>query len=196
MDKSTSVARIAQRWTVRSSAFTTTTPHTPATAATPLPATPSSSSSLPVVDLAQRFFLLAHPSSPLTPQSWAIIGVLAASAMLAFPEASLAAADAVTGHHPHATTATANVVVTGIAENTDFWANVLRYVSYFFSVLLGTVYVALKPIAELLKRPTTAVLVLVAGAALYFFVSTTVGAMLGLNDLVEYEPSSIVTPAV
>mmetsp|Transcript_9579 Transcript_9579/g.18996 ORF Transcript_9579/g.18996 Transcript_9579/m.18996 type:complete len:193 (+) Transcript_9579:720-1298(+) len=82
-----------------------------------------------------------------------------------------------------------------LAENEDFWANVLRYVSYFFSVLLGTAYVAFKPILELLKRPTTAVLVILATLGLYFFVSTTVTAMLGVEEF-EYEPSSIVTPYV
>lgn len=80
-----------------------------------------------------------------------------------------------------------------LAENEDFWANVLRYVSYFFSVLLGTAYVAFKPILELLKRPTTAVLVVLATVGLYLFVSTTVTAMLGVEEF-EYEPSSIVTP--
>ena len=90
------------------------------------------------------------------------------------------------GPHP-------NAAIGELAENSDFWANVVRYVSYFFSVLLGTVYVALRPLASLLKRPTTAVLVLAGFAALYFFVSTTVSAMLGLNDMVEYSPSSIVT---
>lgn len=86
------------------------------------------------------------------------------------------------------------MVLADLAENSDFWANVLRYISYFFSVLLGTAYVAVKPVAELLRRPRTAVLVIAAAVLLYLFVSTTVSAMLGLNDLVDYEPSSIVTP--
>ena len=80
-----------------------------------------------------------------------------------------------------------------LAENEDFWANVLRYVSYFFSVLLGTAYVAFKPIVALLKRPTTAIFVIAAFAGLYYFVSTTVKAMIGVDEFV-YEPSSIVTP--
>jgi hypothetical protein len=83
--------------------------------------------------------------------------------------------------------------IADLAENEDFWGNVLRYVSYFFSVLLGTAYVALKPIVELLKRPTTAILVILGAAGLYLFVSTTVSAMLGVNEF-EYDPSSIVTP--
>lgn len=66
-----------------------------------------------------------------------------------------------------------------LAENADFWGNVLRYVSYFFSVLLGTAYIAIRPIIELLKRPGTAVLVVAGIAGLVYFVSFTVQARLG-----------------
>jgi ABC-type dipeptide/oligopeptide/nickel transport system permease component len=113
--------------------------------------------------------------------------MLAGATLLATP--GLALAD----HLPSAAHSVPQPIA-DLAENEDFWANVLRYISYFFSVLLGTAYVAIKPIFELLKRPTTAILVIIGGAALYFFVSTTVGAMLGMNDIIEYEPSSIVTP--
>ena len=137
------------------------------------------------LELTQR--LLANiPDAATCSKSFAVVGVLAAAALLASPEVAMAAqtsSDAATAHP-----------IADIAENTDFWANVLRYISYFFSVLLGTAYVAIKPIINLLKRPTTAVLVIIGGAALYLFVSTTVGAMLGLNDIIEYAPSSIVTP--
>lgn len=61
-----------------------------------------------------------------------------------------------------------------VSENADFWGNVLRYVSYFFSVLLGTAYIAVRPILELMKKPTTAVLVLGGLAGLVYFVSFTV----------------------
>lgn len=115
--------------------------------------------------------------------SWSILcGTLLAAGMLTIPCEGAWAVD----HH---------VSMYDLAENEDFWANVLRYVSYFFSVLLGTAYVAFKPILELLKRPTTAVLVIGAAVGLYFFVSTTVSAMLGMNEY-GYEPSSIVTPYV
>ncbi len=82
-----------------------------------------------------------------------------------------------------------------LAENEDFWSNVLRYISYFFSVLLGTAYVAFKPVVALLKRPTTAILVIVAFAGLYYFVSATVKAMIGVDEF-TYEPSSLVAPYV
>lgn len=69
----------------------------------------------------------------------------------------------------------------------DFWSNVGRYGSYFFSVLLGTAYTAVRPIGGLLRKPVTAVATLAALAALAIFVTTTVSAMLGLNGGYEYE---------
>lgn len=75
-----------------------------------------------------------------------------------------------------------------IAEDTGFWTNVLRYISYFFSVLLGTAYVALKPFVELFKRPTTAILAIGGVVGLLAFVSFTVNAMLGVNEPFEYNP--------
>jgi hypothetical protein len=89
--------------------------------------------------------------------------------------------------------APALLAVGDLAEGEEFWSNVGRYASYFFSVLLGTAYTALRPVAAALKRPGTAVLVIAGAAGLYIFVSSTVSAMLGINE-VPYEPSSIVTP--
>ncbi|EIE21293.1 hypothetical protein COCSUDRAFT_83517, partial [Coccomyxa subellipsoidea C-169] len=60
-----------------------------------------------------------------------------------------------------------------------FWSNVGRYGSYFFSVLLGTAYTAVKPIGGLLRKPVSAVLTIAALIGLYVFVSSTVTAMLG-----------------
>lgn len=77
-----------------------------------------------------------------------------------------------------------------IAENEGFWQNVLRYIQYFFTVLLGTAYVAIKPFFELFKRPVTAIVGITAVVGLFAFVSFTVSAMLGLSDPVGYEPSS------
>lgn len=66
----------------------------------------------------------------------------------------------------------------------------LRYIQYFFTVLLGTAYVAIKPFFELFKRPVTAIIGISAVVGLFAFVSFTVSAMLGLSDPVGYEPSS------
>ena len=73
----------------------------------------------------------------------------------------------------------------------DFWSNVGRYGSYFFSVLLGTAYTAVKPIGGWLKKPVSAVLTITAIIGLYIFVSSTVTAMLGVNseDVLVLPPS-------
>ena len=69
----------------------------------------------------------------------------------------------------------------------------LRYVQYFFSIMLGTVYVMLKPFAQLLRNPLTGVLVIGGTVALVYAIKITVTAMLGVDDLFEYQASSIVT---
>lgn len=73
--------------------------------------------------------------------------------------------------------------------DSDFWVNVSRYGRYFITVLSGTAYIGLKPILGLLKRPKTAVAVVLAVIALYLFVSTTVQAMLGVSNPLDYQPS-------
>lgn len=75
-------------------------------------------------------------------------------------------------------------------DNSEFWVNVSRYGRYFITVLLGTAYISVKPVLELLKRPKTAFLVLTGVAVLYLFVSTTVQAMLGVSNPLDYQPSS------
>ena len=71
----------------------------------------------------------------------------------------------------------------------DFWVNVSRYGRYFITVLLGTAYISVKPVLQLLKRPKTAVAVIIGLVALYLFVSTTVQAMLGVSNPLDYQPS-------
>lgn len=83
--------------------------------------------------------------------------------------------------------------VADIADEVPFWANVLRYVQYFFSIMLGTGYVMLKPFAQLLRNPVTGVLVIAAAVGLVIGVKITVTAMLGVDDLFDYQASSIVT---
>ena len=73
--------------------------------------------------------------------------------------------------------------------DSDFWVNVSRYGRYFITVLLGTAYITVKPVLQLLKRPKTAIAVILGLLALYFFVSTTVQAMLGVSNPLEYQPS-------
>lgn len=84
--------------------------------------------------------------------------------------------------------------VVDLANEAPFWENVLRYIQYFFSIMLGTVYVMLKPFAQLLRNPVTGILVIGGAIGLVYGVKVTVNAMLGVDDLFEYQASSIVTP--
>lgn len=84
--------------------------------------------------------------------------------------------------------------VLDIATDTPIWENIVRYAQYFFSVMLGTGYVMLKPFAQLLRNPVTGVLVVGAAVGLVVFVKTTVNAMLGTDDLFGYAPEIAETP--
>ena len=130
------------------------------------------------------------PTSPFGSPTSCLVLTLLAAGLLATTATTADAAFAA-----DSTGSVNSIDMYSLAENEDFWANVLRYISYFFSVLLGTAYVAFKPVVALLKRPTTAVLVIAAFAGLYYFVSTTVKAMIGVDEF-TYEPSSLVTPYV
>lgn len=98
---------------------------------------------------------------------------------LAWPAGSQAAAQHL--HQPEAFQ-----LATG---DSDFWVNVSRYGRYFITVLLGTAYITVKPLIQLLKRPKTAIAVILGLVALYLFVSTTVQGMLGVSNPLEYQPS-------
>lgn len=69
-----------------------------------------------------------------------------------------------------------------LAENEDFWSNMARYSRFFVSVMAGTAYTMLKPFGRLLKNPITAAVIVGSGVLLYLFISSTLKAMLGLDD--------------
>ncbi|KAK9813493.1 hypothetical protein WJX73_002126 [Symbiochloris irregularis] len=54
------------------------------------------------------------------------------------------------------------VQVFSLADNEDFWQNLTQYARFFVSVLAGTAYVALKPLAGLLKKPSTAIVLVIS----------------------------------
>ena len=84
--------------------------------------------------------------------------------------------------------------VLDLAEDESFWANVVAYVRYFFSVLLGTAYMAVKPIQGMMsKNPVSAVAVVAATALLVIWVTTTIKLMIGVDESFTYEASSMVT---
>lgn len=57
----------------------------------------------------------------------------------------------------------------------------------------GTAYMAVKPIQGLLKKPVTAVAVVVVGTLVVLGVKETLNLMIGVNDSFVYEPTSMVT---
>ncbi|XRA98228.1 DUF751 domain-containing protein [Pycnococcus provasolii] len=70
-------------------------------------------------------------------------------------------------HHASATSA---VPLFDIASNDDFWDNTARFVRYFFSVLLGTAYVALKPVWDAIKKGPVSAVGTLGGIALAIYV--------------------------
>jgi hypothetical protein len=126
-------------------------------------------------DLGQRLLVNSDLRASPAPSPTSPFGSPTSCLVLTLLAAGLLATTATTADAAFAADSTSSVNsidMYSLAENEDFWANVLRYISYFFSVLLGTAYVAFKPVVALLKRPTTAVLVIAAFAGLYYFVST------------------------
>lgn len=155
---------------------------------------PSTSSGRATGDCAQQLFLntrFADSSSTSVSSDkdhnkqqhsrlLALAGILAACTALAHCDAASAADGMATGH-PHWSAA-----IGDLAENEDFWGNVVSYGRYFVSVMLGTAYVMTKPFAEALKRPKTAVFVIVGTVGLVWFLASAVKLMLGVDESFDY----------
>ena len=74
-------------------------------------------------------------------------------------------------------------VLGDVASNDDFWDNTGRFVRYFFSVLLGTAYVALKPLWDAVKKgPVSALGTVGAIAGSLVLIYTILQTMLGSMD--------------
>eukprot|EP00475_Leptophrys_vorax_P034391 TRINITY_DN55433_c0_g1_i1.p1 TRINITY_DN55433_c0_g1~~TRINITY_DN55433_c0_g1_i1.p1 ORF type:complete len:167 (-),score=3.81 TRINITY_DN55433_c0_g1_i1:161-661(-) len=65
----------------------------------------------------------------------------------------------------------------------EFWDNVGRFVIYFFTVFTGGLYSLVKPIVDLFKRPTTAVLLVIVLGGGFYVTYLTLSAMLGIDEL-------------
>eukprot|EP00244_Chara_vulgaris_P007518 TRINITY_DN2811_c0_g1_i2.p1 TRINITY_DN2811_c0_g1~~TRINITY_DN2811_c0_g1_i2.p1 ORF type:complete len:340 (-),score=22.01 TRINITY_DN2811_c0_g1_i2:918-1937(-) len=68
----------------------------------------------------------------------------------------------------------------------DFWDNMRRYVLYFFTVATGGLYTLVKPLSDLLRRPATAVLVVVLATGVIYLTYATLNTMLGINQDFDY----------
>lgn len=109
------------------------------------------------------------------------VAVAAASVMaaagLAAVEPAQAAVEATSSHHA--------VEQFQLAEGQEFWGNVLRYGRYFVTVMLGTGYVMLRPLAGAFKNPVSGVLAVAGVVGSVVLVKVTLEAMLGINEIVD-----------
>lgn len=69
-----------------------------------------------------------------------------------------------------------------MASDDSFWTNMVRYFQYFISLTVGLLYVNLKPLFNLMKKPGTAIFAIVFLYGAFTFVKLTVTSMLGLDD--------------
>jgi hypothetical protein len=63
----------------------------------------------------------------------------------------------------------------------DFFINVLRYFKYFITIVLGIATFAISPLIPLMKRPTTAIIVIIAAISAFIGVTLVLRGMLGLD---------------
>ncbi|KAK7387678.1 hypothetical protein VNO78_22468 [Psophocarpus tetragonolobus] len=64
----------------------------------------------------------------------------------------------------------------------EFWENVRRYGLYALTVSTGALYTIFRPIAELLKNPISAIIILALFGASIYILSQVLSAMVGVSD--------------
>jgi hypothetical protein len=64
----------------------------------------------------------------------------------------------------------------------EFWDNTRRFILYFFSVTTGGIYMLVKPVADLFKKPLTAALTVVILGGSFYLVFTVLQLMLGITE--------------
>ncbi|GJP35853.1 hypothetical protein CLOM_g20400 [Closterium sp. NIES-68] len=94
---------------------------------------------------------------------------------------SLLSAASLDLHSSLGSSATLGFIPTGPLMS-EFWDNVGRFVIYFFTVFTGGLYTLVKPIVDLLKKPTTAILVVLVLGGGFYVTYLTLSAMLGLDS--------------
>lgn len=64
-----------------------------------------------------------------------------------------------------------------------FWINVLRYIRYFVTTLLGVLLSVVESLRQLFQRPVTAIALLGLIVGGFVFITLTLRAMLGLSTI-------------
>lgn len=70
-------------------------------------------------------------------------------------------------------------------QEPEFWTNMGRYARFAVGTGLGMFYTVARPLVDLLRKPTTAVPLVLGLVALTKLLSWTLNAMLGLDDAVQ-----------
>ncbi len=70
-----------------------------------------------------------------------------------------------------------------LIEFDGFWENISRYPRYFITILLGVFFFSFGWLAPLLKRPATAIALIIFFIAGLTFIAFTLRAMLGLAPI-------------
>lgn len=110
-----------------------------------------------------------------------------AAAAQAVDAAHAAAAHALVSATAEGAHGGANEVVGAVANaEEDFWLNMARYARFAVGVAVGFVYMIFKPLAQLFKRPLTAVGAIVGLLASFKLTQFIIESMLGLNDPMTY----------
>ncbi|MBD2021525.1 DUF751 family protein [Leptolyngbya sp. FACHB-36] len=65
----------------------------------------------------------------------------------------------------------------------SFWNTISKYPLFLLSVILGVLFNAIRPLAPLLKRPSTAIALIGAVLAGIAFIGLTLRAMLGFSPV-------------
>lgn len=64
----------------------------------------------------------------------------------------------------------------------DFFENVARYPRYLIALILGVFWNFFEPLLPLLRRPSTAIVLIGLAVSVIVFLSLTLQAMLGLSS--------------
>eukprot|EP00240_Pyramimonas_obovata_P014399 CAMPEP_0118925172 /NCGR_PEP_ID=MMETSP1169-20130426/3095_1 /TAXON_ID=36882 /ORGANISM="Pyramimonas obovata, Strain CCMP722" /LENGTH=198 /DNA_ID=CAMNT_0006866395 /DNA_START=60 /DNA_END=656 /DNA_ORIENTATION=- len=137
-----------------------------------------------VCEARKREVEVQSPESPWT--QWALdeadkqsMLLLSAVAYVWLTNADPACADSLPMDHSQVPTI--NEMWT-VAEGEDFWVNMTRYMKYGVTVVFGTGYVIIKPLFGLLRKPQTAIPLIIFVVAFVAGIRALLQTMLGLND--------------
>merc|ERR1712227_711558 len=68
----------------------------------------------------------------------------------------------------------------------EFCSNLARYSSYFITVMLGTVYIMIRPVFKMFNEPISAFLTLIAIVSIVYISIFTINSMLGITNSIDF----------